>query len=67
MKTFTNTDHIRLILAAQHPKATPEEADFLGYMAGMAAAFEPISNEDYTRASILAAINLHDKDSVFDR
>ena len=67
MKTFTNTDHTRLLRAAQHPKTTKDEADFLGYMAGMAAAFEPISNEDYTQASILAAINLHDKDSVFDR
>ena len=67
MKTFTNTDHARLLRAAQHPKATKEEADFLGYMAGLAAAYEPVSNKEYSRASTLAAINLHVEDSVFDR
>ncbi len=67
MKTFTIPDHDRILRAAHDPRSTPEEKVFLGYMAGLAASFEPVSNDEYRRASILAAINLHDQDSVFDR
>lgn len=67
MKTFTDTDHLRLLRAAGDPRATEDEKAFLGYMASLAAAREPVSNDEYIRASILAAINLHDQDSIFDR
>ena len=67
MKTFTPQDHIRLLRAAQDPRATEDEKQFLGYMASLAAAQEPVSPREYTRASTLAAINMHVEDSVFDR
>lgn len=66
MKTFTNTDHARLLSAAADSRATDDEKAFLGYMAGLAAAHEPVSDDEYRRASVLAAINLHVEDSVFD-
>lgn len=67
MKTFTDTDHDRLLRAAGDPRASAEEKQFLGYMAGLAAAREPVSDDEYRRASQLAAINMHVEDSVFDR
>jgi hypothetical protein len=67
MKTFTNTDLARLLRATQDSRATEEERDFLGYMACLAAACEPIENVDYRRSSVLAAINLHVEASIFDR
>lgn len=66
-KQFTMTDHNRMLRACADSRATEEEKSFLGYMAGLAAACEPVSADDYRRASILAAINLHVEDSVFDR
>lgn len=67
MRTFTTTDHARLLLAAQDPRATVEEREFLSVMASLAAANEPVENAEYTRASTLAAINMHVEDSIFDR
>ena len=67
MRTFNTTDHARLLRAAQDPRATENEREFLGAMASAAAANEPVENADYTRASTLAAINMHVEDSVFDR
>lgn len=67
MKTFTMTDCSRMIRAAQDKRSTEEEKNFLGMMAGLAAANEPVSDEEYRRASVLAAINMHVDDSVFDR
>lgn len=67
MKTFTMTDHNRMLLACADSRSTDEEKQFLSTMASLAAACEPVSNDDYRRASILAAINLHDKPSIFDR
>lgn len=67
MKNFTMTDHSRLLRAAQDARATQEEREFLSAMASMAAANDPVSDAEYTRASTLAAINMHVEDSVFDR
>lgn len=67
MKIFTMTDHNRLLRAAQDTRATQEEREFLSAMASMAAANEPVSDAEYTSASMLAAINMHVEDSVFDR
>lgn len=67
MKTFTMTDHDRMLRAAADPRATEDERAFLGYMASLAAAREPVENDEYRRASVLAAINMHVEDSVFDR
>ncbi len=44
MKTFTNTDHARLLSAAADSRATDDEKAFLGYMAGLAAAPEFMSS-----------------------
>jgi hypothetical protein len=56
------------MLAAAHDlRATAEERDFLVAMASLAAACEPVTTEEYFRASKLAAINLHVEDSIFDR
>lgn len=59
MKTFTEHEHLMLIKGAQYPWATKEEADFLGYMAGLAAAQEAVTDEEYRRASQLMGFNLH--------
>ena len=67
MKTFTMTDHDRMLRACADPRSTEEERNFLSTMASLAAACEPVSNADYRRASTLAAINLHVEDSIFDR
>ena len=67
MRTFTNTDHTRLLRAANDSRATPDEKNFLGMMASMAAANEPVEVDEYLRASALAAINMHLEESVFDR
>jgi len=61
------TDHARMLRACEDKRATKEEKQFLSYMASLAAAQEPVENHEYTRASILAAINMHDTDSIFDR
>lgn len=67
MKTFTMTDHDRMLRACADPRATAEEREFLAYMASLAAANEPVEDREYRRASILAAINMHAEDSIFDR
>ena len=67
MKTFTMTDHSRILRAAADSRATQSEKEFLGYAASLAAACEQVSDEEYRRASVLAAINMHVEDSVFDR
>ena len=67
MKSFTMTDHDRMLRACADPRATDEEKKFLSTMASLAAAREPVSDEDYRRASTLAAINMHVEDSIFDR
>jgi len=67
MKTFTTQDHNRLLRAAQDARATQEEREFLSAMSSMAAANESVSDAEYSRASTLAAINMHVEDSVFDR
>lgn len=67
MKTFTITDHARLLRAANDPRATREERDFLANMASLAAANEAVEDNEYRRASVLAAIDMHVEDSIFDR
>ena len=67
MKNFTNTDHTRLLRAAQDARATQGERDFLAKMASMAAASEPVDNDEYLLASTLAAISMRAEDSTFDR
>lgn len=54
-----------LIKGAQHPWATKEEAEFLGYMAGLAAAKEPVEDAEYRRASQLLGLNLHLETPIF--
>lgn len=67
MKKFTMSDHNRMLNAAKNEKATGNEKQFLGLMASLAAANEPVADSDYFKASRLAGINLHVEDSIFDR
>lgn len=67
MKTFTMTDHNRMLRACADSRSTEAEKQFLSTMASLAAACEPVSEDEYWRVSILVAINLHDKPSIFDR
>lgn len=67
MKTFTGGDIKRLIRASEDSRATVEEKEFLIEMLSLGMAREPVTDDDYRRASQLAAMNLHVEDSVFDR
>ena len=55
------------VMKSSQVGVTEATVNFLGYVAGLAAAYEPVCDDEYRRASVLAAINLHVEDSVFDR
>lgn len=50
---LSNSKHIKYLEAALDPRCTEEEKAFLGYMASLAAAREPVTREEYLRAEAI--------------
>ena len=67
MRTFTHSDHARMLAACADHRSTEEEREFLSLMASNYGAAVSVSDAEYWRASRLAAIHIHVEDSIFDR
>lgn len=67
MITMTLPDHNHCLRAGADPRATQDEREFLGYMAGLAAACEPVSKKDYLRMQVLTGGALSLEGSIYDR
>lgn len=67
MRYLDSVDAAWCIRAAQSPYATEHEAAFLGFMAGLAAAHEPVSDEEYARVQRLTGGYVSVAGSIFTR
>ena len=64
---LNTTDHNFCLRACADPRSTAEEREYLGYMASLAAACEPVSRADYSRVQSLTGGHLSREGSIFDR